>query len=185
MNRATIGRPTSPQPGAVSAGTGLPARAMRELPCTPGSRWWWLGCHGGAGTTTLQGAVPGGSDAWRYWPDPEISTPDCAVVLVARTHASGLRAAQAAARQWAAAAVPEGVKVLGLVAVADAPGRLPRPLRELLHLVGGGLPQVWELPWVESLRRGDPPATARLPRAFAALAADLTVLTQPTTLGGS
>ncbi|WP_062436419.1 hypothetical protein [Herbidospora daliensis] len=106
------------------------------------------------------------------------------MVLVARTHASGLRAAQAAARQWSAAAVPEGVTVLGLVAVADAPGRLPRPLRELLPLVGDGLPQVWELPWVEPLRHGDPHVAASLPRAFAA-AADLTVLTRPTTLGGS
>jgi hypothetical protein len=76
------------------------------------------------------------------------------VVLVARTHASGLRAAQAAARQWASGALPT-VRLLGLIAVADAPGKRPRALRELLELISGGVPQTWELPWVEALRLGD------------------------------
>jgi hypothetical protein len=65
------------------------------------------------------------------------------------------------------------VQLLGLVAVADAPGRLPRPLRDLLRLVSGGVPRMWEMPWVESWRLGDPPTPSTLPPAYAQLAADL------------
>jgi hypothetical protein len=94
------------------------------------------------------------------------------VLLVARTHASGLCAAQAAARQWAAGALPN-VRLLGLVAIADAPGKLPKPLKDLLRLISGGVPRLWELPWSEALRLGDPPGQARLPSAYARLAQDL------------
>lgn len=79
-------------------------------------------------------------------------------MLVARTHYYGLTRAQLAARQWASAQVPEGVEVLGLVQVADAPGKLPRPLREFAALVAGGFPRVWEIPWIEDLRLGAPPS---------------------------
>jgi hypothetical protein len=102
---------------------------------------------------------------------------ESAVVLVARTHAAGLAAAQAAARQWAAGEVPERIELLGLVAVADAPGRLPRSLRELLDLVAGGVPRMWRLPWVEALRCGTPPTLARLPSCFTALSVELHQIT--------
>jgi hypothetical protein len=164
-----------PQPGTVSAPQHgyLPVRPVP--PRTPGSRpwppWCFVGCHGGAGATTVTLAVPGGADAGRYWPLPQ--HPDiCRVVLVTRAHASGLRAAQMAARQWACGALPT-VQLLGLAVVADAPGRRPKPLRELLELVSGGVPRVWELPWVEALRLGDPPGQIPLPAAFSAMAADL------------
>lgn len=165
----------SPQPGAVQAPLRghLPIRRMGPVGYNggPGPGWWWLGCHGGSGTSTLTAAVSGGADAGRYWPVPD--APGTArVVLVTRTHAHGLRAAQAAARQWASGALP-GVRLLGLVAVADAPGRLPRPLRELLSLISGGVPHLWELPWVEPLRLGEPPQQVQLPSSFAALAASL------------
>jgi hypothetical protein len=136
-----------------------------------GPTWWFLGCHGGAGTTTLTAAVPGGMDAGRYWPVPDPPT-FAYVVLVARGHAGGLQAAQAASRQWASGTLPT-VRLLGLAVVADAPGRRPKPLREFLQLISGGLPRVWDLPWVEALRLGDPPDQVPLPRPFPALAADL------------
>ncbi|MFD0855570.1 hypothetical protein ACFQ07_25235, partial [Actinomadura adrarensis] len=82
-------------------------------------------------------------------------------------------AAQSAAHQWAAGALPT-VHLLGLVVIADAPGKLPKPLKDLLRLVSGGVPRLWKLPWVESLRLGDPPASTRLPSAYARLAQDLT-----------
>ncbi|WUU98618.1 hypothetical protein OG417_51025 [Actinoallomurus sp. NBC_01490] len=94
------------------------------------------------------------------------------MLLVARSHASGLCAAQAAARQWAAGVLPN-VRLLGLVVVADAPGKRPKPLKDLVHLISGGVPQVWELPWVEALRLGDPPDQTKLPSAFARLANDI------------
>ena len=120
----------------------------------------------------MHAAVPGGFNAGRYWPVPQ-PPGRVQVLLVARTHASGLRAAQAAARQWASGSFGAGVTLLGLIAVADAPGRLPRPLRDLLSLVSGGLPRVWEMPWVEAWRLGDPPNSSQLPAAYERLAADL------------
>lgn len=163
--RPRTGTPAPPRPGD------LPARPLGPVAYPGLPAWWFLGCHGGAGATTLSAAVPGGSDAWRYWPlpDPPATTN---VVLVARSNASGLRAAQGAARQWASGALPT-VRLIGLAVIADAPGRRPRPLRELLELISGGVPRVWDLPWVEALRLGDPPDQIRLPAPFSALAADL------------
>ncbi len=163
--------PARPQPGAVAPPEqALPTLPLGPLPAGSAPAWWWLGCHGGAGVTTLARGVAGGADSARRWPAPEDPTGRVRVLLVARTHASGLRAAQEAARQWAAGAAPAGVDLLGLVLVADAPGRLPRPLRELRRLVAGGLPHVWDVPYVEALRVGEPDPS---PSTFARLARDL------------
>lgn len=137
----------------------------------PGPAVWFSSCHGGAGASTLAALVPQGRSAGRYWPTPK-PPGQARVLLVARTHASGLLAAQAAARQWAAGGLP-GVRLLGLVAIADAPGKLPKPLRDLLRLISGGVPQVWELPWVEAIRLGDPPDQVRLPSAYTRFAQDI------------
>jgi hypothetical protein len=83
-------------------------------------------------------------------------------VLVARTHAHGLRSAQRAAAEWASGAV-QGVVVLGLVLVADAPGRLPRVLDDFADIVGGGVPRVWDVPWIEEWRRGEEPGPENTP----------------------
>ncbi|WP_157254803.1 DUF6668 family protein [Nonomuraea typhae] len=180
------GLPSQPQPGAVpDLPGGLPVRPLQPTPDGVGlAPWWWLGCHGGAGCSTLANVVRRGGNAGRYWPVPPAGE-RCQVVLIARTHAGGLRAAQVAARQWASGSLPPDVQLIGLVAVADAPGRLPRPLRELLALVSGGLPRVWQLPWVEALRRGDPPGQVRLPAAYAQLATDLNHITDHHRTGGS
>lgn len=137
----------------------------------PGPALWFSSCHGGAGASTLAALFPYGRSAGRYWPAPE-PPGQARVLLVARTHAHGLGAAQAAARQWAAGVLPN-VRLLGLVVIADAPGKLPKPLKDLLRLISGGVPQVWELPWAESLRLGDPPDQGKLPSAYARLAQDL------------
>jgi hypothetical protein len=137
----------------------------------PGPDLWFSSCHGGAGTTTLSTVIPRGLSAGQYWPVPD-PPGQSMVVLVARSHASGLHAAQAAARQWAAGVLP-GVRLLGLALVADAPGKLPKPLKDFVQLISGGIPQVWELPWVEALRLGDPPDQTTLPPVFSRLASDL------------
>ncbi|WP_381798901.1 DUF6668 family protein [Streptomyces niveus] len=136
-----------------------------------GQSWWWLGVHGGAGVSTLEEAVPGGRDAGRAWP---VTTGSQAVVLVARSTARGLGAAQNAAQQWASGMVT-GIDLLGLVVVADAPGRRPKVLRDRVLLVSGAVPRLWEIPWVEPWRLGEP----HVPKECAALARDLTRLTQP------
>ena len=49
-------------------------------------RFSWIGTHGGAGASTLP-TVYGGHDSGRDWPGPDDPP---SVLLVARTHASGL-----------------------------------------------------------------------------------------------
>ncbi|MGK5557665.1 DUF6668 family protein [Actinomadura kijaniata] len=143
------------------------------------SVWFVVGCHGGAGTTTLQQALlqalPGAIDGGRYWPLPGYGHAN--VVLAARAHASGLRAAQTAARQWADRQLPDSIRLHGLAVIADAPGRRPKPLRELLQLISGGVPQLWELPWVEDFRLGGTPAEVPLPAAYQAMITDLQRIT--------
>lgn len=159
--------PARPQP-LVTA----PERGLRSFR-TAASAWvWFTGCHGGAGETTLAGLLPGSGATGRRWPEhTDGGMP--AVVLVARTSASGLLAARTAATQWAAGDTP-AVALLGLVLMPDAPGRLPKPLRDLAEHVAGGVPRCWHLPWVEQWRTGD---TAG-PRPTARLFADLADLTQ-------
>jgi hypothetical protein len=136
--------------------------------------WWWAGCHGGAGVTTLLGATGCGRDSLRHWPVLS-SGASSKVVLVARPHDAGLRAAQSAARQWAAGMLPARVELIGLVLTADAPGKLPRQLRDLARLVAGGVPRTWEIGWHEELRFGQAASLADGPAAeYGHLAASLT-----------
>ncbi|WP_328643926.1 DUF6668 family protein [Streptomyces canus] len=130
----------------------------------------WVGCHGGAGVTTLERALPGGRDGSRMWPTA-VPGPSVPVLLVCRSHVSGLMAAQMAVRQWASGSVP-GVDLLGLVVVADAPGSMPRPIKDLATLVRGGASRSWLVPWVEPWRLGEDPA-AHLPRPLARLRSEL------------
>lgn len=139
-------------------------------PAAANPPWWWVGCHGGAGVGTLDALLPGGGDGGRAWP-LAADGGTTRVVLVARANASGLRAAQLACRQWASGAVPS-VVLLGLATVADAPGRPPKALSDLLTLVAGGFPHVWSVPWMESLRVGEFPDADRLPKPLRRMGAD-------------
>lgn len=164
--------PVRPQYGVVPP----PAAGLGFAHPDHAARWWWVGCHGGAGVTTLHAAVGASSgDAGRYWPVPASAGPRHPVVLVARSSAAGLQAAQTAARQWASGQVP--ATLLGLVVVADAPGSLPRPLRDLQRLVAGGVPRCWSVPWVEPWRLGEPPAH-HLPRELQRATRELAHLTE-------
>lgn len=143
--------------------------------CTVHPAWiWFVGAHGGAGESTLAGLLPNAGAADHRWPvhaDDSIAD----VVLVARTSASGLTAARTALTQWAAGNTPP-VRLLGLVLMPDAPGRLPKPLSALAEVVAGGVRDrmVWHLPWVEAWRTGDPAG----PKITARLFADLAHLTE-------
>ena len=141
--------------------------------------WCWLGAHGGSGVTTLAAAVGGGVDASMLESGPQCAGP-LAVVVVARTSAQGLGRAQ----EIAARAAEEGMSVLGIAAtvlglalVADAHGRLPKPLAELRHLVSGAYPHVWDVPWVEAWRQGDPPSARNTPKEVGRMAEALRSLT--------
>ncbi|MCY9785693.1 hypothetical protein KIK06_17545 [Nocardiopsis sp. EMB25] len=159
--------PTAPQAGITASGALLPRR-----PVTVPARLWWVGVHGGAGERTLAALLEGSRAAVHAWPEVAISvTFRPQAVLVARTHARGLLAAQAAATEWASGY--SGVDLLGLVLIADAPGRLPRPLRDLAKLVSGGVPRVWNVPWIEAWRLGESPTLDAAPKPVRAMISDL------------
>ena len=186
-----LSRPTTPPPtqaapvasvpdafGPVAPQRGIPAPdRVDQLPIHDRgttAALWWVGAHGGSGESTLAALMPGSQAAGHAWPRTPSQTP-ARTVLVARGDARGLRAAQDAMRQWAAGLVPS-VEVLGLVVMADAPGRVPRSLRDLLQVVSGGVPRTWTVPWVEAWRVGEPPALASSPREVQRLVDELTEL---------
>jgi hypothetical protein len=135
-------------------------RALPRLDSDPAGRLHIVGVHGGAGETTVASLVPDSVEGFGSWPvepvengrDPH-PTP---VVLVARTHVHGLLAASAAVEEWLFGEVFP-VWVVGLVLVADAPGRLPRKLRELEQELTQIAPRVWRVPYLRALRTADNP----------------------------
>ncbi|TCC19002.1 DUF6668 family protein [Kribbella speibonae] len=150
-------------PSAPQHGVPAPAEDQRlpKFAIPAADTLWWVGVHGGSGETTMSVLLPGTRASNHRWPipPPPVPTP---VILVARTHGSGLRAAQRAAIEWASGVV-QGVAVLGLVLISDAPGRLPRVLDDFADIVGGGVPRVWDIPWIEEWRRGEAPTPDNTP----------------------
>lgn len=137
-------------PGAVVEPVdGLPVAAV------PGGGLWVLGAHGGAGASTLAGLL-GARDALGAWPLP--TGGESRVLVVARTSGYGVARAQCAALQWASGTLP-GIELVGVVWVADAPGRTPRELRRHLALVSGAFPRAVNLPWVNAWRVEHPIST--------------------------
>lgn len=121
---------------------------------------WWLGVHGGAGESTMADLLGGTASAHR-WPEPVQGGPRPLVVLVARQNARGLDAAGRAARDWASGSRPD-VDLLGLVVIAAAPGKTPKPLRARTRVIAGGVPRTWMVPWIDSLHlTGDVTAPSR------------------------
>ena len=139
-----------PQAGVDPPDTLLP---QFEIPPSSPTTLWWVAPHGGAGETTLAQLLPDSAAADHRWPIRPEGEDRPYVVLVARTHQSGLTTAQNAIREWASGSIP--IELAGLVLVADAPGRLPKPLRALADLVAGGVSEVWRVPWIDAWRLGD------------------------------
>lgn len=158
--------PTSPQPHVPMPEDALPVRRTQAA-----AQLWVVGAHGGAGESTLADLDASWRAADHAWPElPSGAAAPC--VVVARTNVRGLLAARAALTQWAASGAGASVQLLGLVLVADAPGKLPPPIRDLAKVVGGGSPRVWDVPWVEPWRLGDP-VTERVPRPVSKLVSQL------------
>ncbi|QAY64974.1 hypothetical protein ET495_17280 (plasmid) [Xylanimonas allomyrinae] len=148
---------------------------VSEMP-TPTA--WIVGVHGGSAETTLAHLVDGAVATGHRWPIGTPRAPMAPVVLVARTGMNDLRAAQRAVIEWASGATP--VALAGLVLVADAPGRLPRPLTDLAQVIAGGVPRCWRMPWVEDWRMGGEVTADGAPKAAQAILAELhDVLTNP------
>lgn len=133
---------------------------------SPVSTVWLVGAHGGAGVSTLAKLGDRFADANKRWPQG----PNANCVVVARTSAHGLLAARSVLSQWAAGGAGSA-RLIGLILIDDAPGRLPRPLRDLARVVAGGAPQTWRIAWNQAWRCGEPvsndgpstpPATQRI-----------------------
>lgn len=144
-----------------------PVALTEEPPPSPAAvtprRFSWVGVHGGAGASTLA-AVYGGHDCGRNWPGP--ADPP-SVLLVARTHAAGLTAALGALEVFRRGEAPHGLDLDAVVLVADAPGRLPRPLAERVKVIESVI-DVYRVPWVAAWRLGE--LSGQVPREAAALA---------------
>lgn len=131
--------------------------------------WFLLAAHGGAGASMLarlsaaiaeqeqdRGGV--GVDAGQLWPDPTLERTG-AVVVVSRTTVSGLTKARDLAAQYLAGAAPPGTALLGVVLVADQPGKLPAPIATSVGLLDGAFARTWHVPYVPQYRLIGPTST--------------------------
>ncbi|WP_309244506.1 hypothetical protein [Micromonospora parastrephiae] len=131
---------------------------------------WWVGCHGGAGVSTLARLVGFGLDFGQGWPMLTPATPEARVVLVCRASAAGTWAATGAIEQWRRRAGMSGsMTLLGVVAVAASPRRPPRIATERLQLLRGWTPQIWRVGWVDALLAADDPRDVGAPPDVEAL----------------
>jgi hypothetical protein len=117
---------------------------------------WLVGAHGGAGTTSLAHAVAAFGDAGQQWP-AEDEYPWS--VIVARTTREGLEAAHDTALQ-AQAGKSGDCKVLGVILVADAPGKIPKAIEQRMTVLERVVPTIWTVDyhpsWRESLTKDRP-----------------------------
>ncbi|MFJ7751803.1 DUF6668 family protein [Arthrobacter sp. NPDC097144] len=132
---------------------------------------WIVGVHGGAGESALTHLIDGSRSTQHAWPVFKDTDEAPRVLLLCRSNRAGLEAARRALIEWAA---PNqlNVDLLGLAVMADAPGKLPKLLRDLETIVGGGAPRLWRLPWVETWRTGNVQAE-HLPREIRKFITDI------------
>lgn len=137
---------------------------------------WIIGAHGGAGESRVANLL-GARATDHCWPILQDGS-EPRVLLVCRADMRGLTAARSALTEWASGAAPE-VGLLGLVVLADAPGKTPKALRDFASIIGGGAPRLWTLPWVEAWRHGD--TTAPMSREYQRFITDMAALATDTT----
>jgi hypothetical protein len=133
-----------------------PEREPGDLGAVPVSI---VGTHGGAGTSTVARLLTA-TDLGRQWPEPSGGHPP-QVLLVARTHASGLMSASQALAGYCATTHPDGPYLIGLVLIADAPGKLPKALKRRVRILASAT-TVFRLPWIASWRSSDTAYDARI-----------------------
>jgi hypothetical protein len=133
-----------------------------------------LAAHGGAGVSSLLRAglaAAGAVDGQRCWPAAG------RVLLVARTSTGGLELARELACQHASGQAGQDIELVGLVLVADAPGRLPARISALADLVCGGFTRCWQVPWLTEWRLATASEPLPVHPEVARLSADLHALT--------
>lgn len=143
--------PIPPPPAVAAARPWVPGvdglivrRHIRRSTVDGAPRLWIVGAHGGAGTSTWS-HILGAGDAGAAWPQHVNPSRSLDIVVCCRSTVAGMRAAQDLAIEWAAGALPG--TLVGLVVGADAPGRLPRELRDQLQITSGAFPHCIFVPW--------------------------------------
>ncbi|MFJ2163613.1 DUF6668 family protein [Streptomyces sp. NPDC087856] len=180
VDQSAAGEERNP-PAAVKARPVLirkgPPVTVRELPPpTPVPGISWVGAHGGAGATTFAGAL-GGVDVGHAWPDVPQGEPGD-ILLLARTHLAGLQAASKALDSLRTGRHPAGLRLVALVLVADAPGRLPPELWRRVRVLRAAV-RTFSVPWIAQWRVGKPAPKA--PRSVVELAALIPARTESPT----
>ena len=108
---------------------------------------WLVAAHGGAGATSLSHVWEPMGDAGQQWPAAD-EHPWC--VVVCRSTKTGLeKAHQAVLQAWADRT--GGCEVLGVVVVADAPGKLPKSLARKIAVIEE-IVEIWHVPYLTELR---------------------------------
>lgn len=151
--------------------------------------WLFVSAHGGSGAgllSRLSGRPDGADDCGtglpafgistgRAWPDPRLE-PTELVVVVAQTTMRGLAWARDVAAQYLSDAAPDGLCLLGLVTIADQPGRLPPSIAAARRLLAGAYPRTWQVPYVAEYRlftgltgEGAPPSHPAVEDVLAAI----------------
>lgn len=153
---------------------GLPTRSTAVAADGVRPSWFFVAAHGGSGASLLakfscqpyEAAVAAaareagewpdelpafGLAAGRGWPDPALEPTGIAIV-VCQTTMRGLGWARDLAAQYLSARTPAGTHLLGVVTVADQPGRLPPPLASAKNLLAGAYQHTWHVPYVPEYR---------------------------------
>lgn len=137
-----------------------------------------LGAHGGAGTTTIARLL-GASDRGLCWPEVGDGHPPRALVA-ARTHASGLLAAQRLVAAWRAGRCATGTYLVGVVLVPDVPGIVPvqisRQISDLVSII-----PAYRMPWLPNMRLSGsvPEDSGQLGQSLRRFAEEAAVTTTP------
>lgn len=143
--------PIPPPPAVAAARTWMPGvdglavrRHILRCRVNGSHRLWMVGAHGGAGASTWAQILEVG-DAGAAWPKHVNPSRSLTIVVCCRSTVAGLRAAQDVGIEWASGALPG--QLVGLIVGADAPGRLPRELRDQLQITSGAFPHCTFVPW--------------------------------------
>ncbi|WP_107047814.1 hypothetical protein [Streptomyces sp. NRRL B-3229] len=146
VRKASSGRPAEQGRGrSKRAGRAAGGRSREEV--------GWVKAHGGSGATSLVEAL-GGVDVGDRWPEPARGEP-YRIVLVGRTSASGLRSVSRALGALKEGNAPQGLELLAVVLVADAPGRLPIGLLRRIRVLRS-VAHVHRVPWIPAWRTDSP-----------------------------
>lgn len=154
LARRSDAAPASPLPLRSSGGTG----ALRIVTT-----------HGGAGGSTLTHLLGSAlaDDVGALWPEAHPWVPESAsgrVLLVARSHRTGLLSLREVLTAWHAGAYASGLPLAGVCVIDDGPRLVKAQVAEIRALTAMA-PRGWHLSWQESLRTTEPAEAALSARA--------------------